>query len=467
MKTTNSLYILAMVGLACSFGKPPTVYAMEPAREFLNELRAAHLFDLAVEYLDGVKDSPLVPTEFKETLAYERGVTMVKWATLQKDYGIREKQLDEAQDVLRKFIRSQPKNPLVSAANNELGNLLVQRAGIKVELAKKSDDRVTRDKLFQESKGMYDEAIKVLIIVLADLKGKLEEFPKGRNPNLAAKQIALRDELRAAYLQCQLLKAAAREEMAETEPKGSKPHTELLLAAAKEYGAIYEKYRTRLAGLYARLYQGRCYAKMNDHKEALAILADLLDQPDQPQEFRDLKVKTLLLACESWFAFMPTRHEAAIKRLTPFLDTARPDEVKTEPFLTLQLWLAKVYKARGEDLMLREPEKKTEIVQSLSKAKSLASFVSFRPSMVQLEAQQIFPGRTFSITDFPELQREPRTFCRIQSCRKAGFFGDAGRRAAGQGAFQAVIRAGCQRNRKVTPYQDLPTPRQVCKTDGK
>src|SRR5262245_46186982 len=106
-------------------------FSAEPAREFLNELRNNNLYDIAVEYIDRMKDSPLVPAEFKETLTYERGVTLVKGAHFVKDANLREKQLDEAQVVLKDFIANQPRHVLASSANNELGNLLAQRAGLR------------------------------------------------------------------------------------------------------------------------------------------------------------------------------------------------------------------------------------------------------------------------------------------------------------------------------------------------
>ena len=50
---------------------------MEQAREFLDILREHRYYDEAIEYLDSLKDSPLVPVNFKETLLYERGLTLV------------------------------------------------------------------------------------------------------------------------------------------------------------------------------------------------------------------------------------------------------------------------------------------------------------------------------------------------------------------------------------------------------
>jgi cellulose synthase operon protein C len=112
----------------------------------------------------------------------------------------------------------------------------------------------------------------------------------------------LRDILRTDYLQAQLLAAAVKEETADTKKPGSPEYKALVTTAAEQYGEVYDKYRTRLAGLYARMYQGRCSQKLGNHKDALSYFGELLEQPDNPEEFRTLKTKTLLLAKDSWRA---------------------------------------------------------------------------------------------------------------------------------------------------------------------
>ena len=90
--------------------------------------------------------------------------------------------------------------------------------------------------------------------------------------------------------------------MADTMAKDSKEWTQTLTAAADAYKKIYEDYRTRIAGLYARMYQGRCLQKLGKHKEAAAFFNELLANPDSPDAFRALKLKVMALAVEFWMA---------------------------------------------------------------------------------------------------------------------------------------------------------------------
>src|SRR5690606_20773630 len=177
-----------------------------------------------------------------------------------------------------------PNHPLASSAQKQIGNLFVERARIVVERAKKSSNAAE----MTAANGLYQQAYESFDSTQKGIAKKLEAL--GPNPP-DPKAVELRDTLRIDYLQTQLLAAAIREEMADTVEKDAAKYKETLTAAAKEYGEIYDKYRTRLAGLYARMYQGRCHQKMGDDKEALSYLSELLEEPDSADEVRTLKTK--------------------------------------------------------------------------------------------------------------------------------------------------------------------------------
>ena len=100
----------------------------EPARQFLDGLRERGYHDVALEYLQRMKDNPLAPVELREIYLYEQGATLIEASREQRDMAIRATQLDEAQSSLQQFIRGQtfsfsaplvdptPPNPLPPAA---------------------------------------------------------------------------------------------------------------------------------------------------------------------------------------------------------------------------------------------------------------------------------------------------------------------------------------------------------------
>jgi len=357
------------------------VDAGEPAREFLAGLRERGYYDMAVEYLEQMKTSPLAPVELKETLLYELGTTLIQSSRDQRDIKLREAQLEEASQALQRFVGMMPDHPLVTSANSQLGNLKVERARIKVEQSKLPGAK--KDALLAEAADVYNEAYTVFERAQAELRERLNKLMN--IPPDDKKAIELRDILRTDYLQAQLLGAAVKEEMADTKKPGSEEYKSLLATAGEQYGEIYEKYRTRLAGLYARMYQGRCSQKLGNYKDALSYFGELLDQPDNPEEFRTLKTKTLLLAKDCWRD--SKLNAEAVNKLGPWVDSARPNESKEPDWLDLRLGLAKAQWAFAQDLKGTNP-KDAQIKRFESDARKNAQFVSRIPGDWQQPARQ-------------------------------------------------------------------------------
>lgn len=353
----------------------------EPAREFLAGLRERGYYDMAVEYLEQMKTSPLAPMELKETLLYELGTTLIQSSRDQRDIKLREAQLEEAGQSLQRFVGMLPDHPLVTSANSQLGNLKVERARIKVEQAKQPG--ANKAKLLAEAAEIYADAYAVFDRAQIELRERLSKM--NNIPPDDKKAHALRDTLRTDYLQAKLLGAAVKEEAADTAAAGSAEQKELLTAAAEQYGEIYEKWRTRLAGLYARMYQGRCSQRLGNHKDALSYFSELLEQPDNPDEFRVLKTKTLLLAMDSWRA--SKLHAEAVQRLGTWVDGARPNESKDQDWLELRLGLAKAQWLFAQDLKSSKP-KDPQVRRSESDARKNAQAVSRSSGDIQQAARK-------------------------------------------------------------------------------
>lgn len=357
---------------------------VEPARQFLQGLRERGYYDTAIDYLNMLKASKLAPADFQDTVHFELGTTLIEASRSQRDLALREKQLNEARDALTRFVSQYPNHPLVNSANSQLGNLLVERARIKMEQSRQPKGDTAA--LLAAARQQYDEAHTVFSRAQIDLKERLTKM-KVVDPK-DTKSVELRDQLRADYLQVQLLAAAVREETAETVPKGSQDYTALLNEAAAQYGEIYDKYRTRLAGLYARMYQGRCMRKLEKLKEALTFFAELLEQPDRPEEFRILKAKAMQLAAPIWLASKPPLYQEAVKWLTPWLDNAKPAEARQADWLELRLALAEAQWGLAETAKKRKGgERQVGIWES--DARKNALFVSKQPGELQQKAREL------------------------------------------------------------------------------
>ena len=259
----------------------------EPAQAFLDGLRERGYFDTAADYLDAALDSPLVPGKFKQTALYEKGLILVLGASHERDPAIQETQLDEGQQALQQFVTDQPSHLLATAARSQLGNVLVKRAGIRVERARRWRPAQKQAET-KAALAMYDDAAKVFAALVTELAERKKKFSAAIDEKTDPELAAQRDRVRTDYLQAQIFAAATQEEKAMAFDAGSKEQIEALTKASDGYKTVYEEYRTRMAGLYARMYQGRCQHKLGKYKDASSIFTHLLDNPDTP-EFRPLR----------------------------------------------------------------------------------------------------------------------------------------------------------------------------------
>lgn len=403
-----------IVALPWMFTLSVSALAGEPARAFLEGLRARGYHDTALDYLKAMETSPLAPPDLRQTIPYETALTLVESSRGQRDMEVRFQFLDEAQKLLKSFVESQGSHPKARAAQSQLGNLIVERARIKVEQSKAGNDKT----LLKQAHNLYEQAFKEFAALEAAVSKELEQIPKVLDTK-DKKQAALaqrRTQLRADNLQTELLAAAIREEMADTVPDGSKQASDYLTEAADRYDVIYKKYRSRLAGLYARMYQGRCNQRLGKTKDALGYYGELLDQPDTPEAFRVLKTKTLSLAMECWLAPHEKKYVEAIKRASDWLLTA-PRNTEREPdMLAIRLSLARAYKMQADDYETRQPRDTRVIKSSIEAAKKHAKAVADEPGKLQEEAQQLvvkLGGRRIDAGDTP-----PQNFTEAQVAAK-------------------------------------------------
>ena len=401
------------VALAALAAFASSAAAIEPAQEFLDGLRERGYYDIALEYLDSAAQNPAVPVQFKQTILYEKGVTLVQGAKYQRDSGLREKQLDEGQQVLQQFIGANPNSILSVGARSQLGNVIVERARNRMERSKKLSISEKQNAI-KEARGLYEEAITVFAALVEELRERLKAYPAALDEKKDAKRVEERDRFRTDFLQSQLLVAATREELSETMEKGSKEQVDTLTKAADEYKEVYEKYRTRLAGLYARMYQGRCLQKLGKHKEASAIFNEQLANPDEPEAFRTLKNKVMALAVESWYE--QKLYKELIEKATKTIDAARPAEDKTDEFMYMRLTVARAAKAYADELKKANPRDPL-VKKYLTDGRTLLTYVTKFPSEYQDPARKLLPdftGGDVAASDRPE----PKTFIEARTAAK-------------------------------------------------
>ncbi|MGI8981414.1 MAG: hypothetical protein ACR2FY_19480 [Pirellulaceae bacterium] len=415
MRRLSPRWLLSTLLLAAAAPWLPQVQAVEPAREFLDALRRQKYHDVAIDYLNSIEGNPAVPVAFKETLQYERGLTLVEGAKFQRDIVIREKWLNDAQQVLSQFVTQQGTSPLINAARSQLGNLLVERARLKM---KKSEKQVgaEKTKLYGEARVLYTEAKVVFEKLVDELRERLKAYPASITEKSDPKKYEERERLRLDFLMAQLLIPATTEELAETHPKGPE-QTKAYTDAAAGYKKIYENYRTRMAGLYARLYQARCNQKLGKHKEAIGYFtSDLLSNPDSPDEFHKLRVKTMELALDSWLA--EKMHKEIMDKAYPVVNEARANEDKTPEFMEMRVKIATAAKLRIAELRKEKPVNTNEIKKLLNAGKKFATEASRATGPWQNDARKLIADFAGGDTETVAQKPDPKTFVDARNAGK-------------------------------------------------
>ncbi len=316
---------LGMVSVAAVLFAAASGLAVEESRKFLDALRERGLHEQAVYYLEKMKDSPLAAAEFKEVIDYEAGATLINAAMTGRVMAVREKQLEQARTHFEKFVKEHPGHPMIFSARSQLANLLVQRGRIEREKADEAENADARENIAVEARKLLDEAEIVFSEQEAQAIEEHERFPKFI-PQEEAKRIEERDQVRRDILEARMALAGVKYELAVTYPKGGDGFKKTMKEAAERYGEVYEKYSTRLVGLYARMWEGRCYKELGDHVRAFEAFEELLEQPDEPTAFRALANRVLVLELETCLLSEVREYKKAMDRAAAWLEKTRGAE---------------------------------------------------------------------------------------------------------------------------------------------
>jgi hypothetical protein len=374
--------------------------AGEPFQAFIDGLRDRNLYDSALDYLVEMRTSTLLTNEQKTMIPYEEGRTLIDQARNERDGNQKAKQLDLARDKLQEFVKANGYSPLVGAASMQLGNVIVERGRMALESSGRPSQLQNKEVLVKQARDYFQQSQKVFDEAEKKFEEKLAAFPKFIDPK-DTKQIEDRDQARRDSIQSQLYAAAVLYETAKTYPDNSADAKKALQTAADKYQKTYERYRTRLAGLLARIKQGQCYQDMGDRRRALGLYADILGQPDDLEEFRKLKASALYLSMQCWTDPDEKKFELAAIKGEEWLVKARGLEDRQPDWLAVRYYTALAHKQTADDQ--KDPgQKKNE----LNKARDNANQVARLPGAYQDMAKSLIK----QITGNEGLDKEPTNF---------------------------------------------------------
>lgn len=366
-----ALFCLLMLGCLT----PRISLAVEPALEFLQGLRERRYYDSALQYLEQIQTRKDLPPEVQQVLPYERGETLLQSAKELTNLDAQRQQLDAAQAAFEEFVKAQPNHPLGGRANTARGQILLEKARVDIWDGDKPSNEGNRAKFRDGARQAIASARKIFEQARDQHKATWEKFPT-YIPEDQKVERAARDEAEELYIRAQLDIAQCTYWEAQTYDKTSKERKDLLVKSAEEFEKIHTRYRSQIGGLYARIWQGKCFEEQGGAEGiriALGIYEEILGHDGTTAAMRSLKDRALRfrLICLNY----PERHDyqLVVQEAEAWLKDAR-DRARTDVGLGIQWELCRAQEALGGDRNAKETDRKNNLTQALNRARTISRY---------------------------------------------------------------------------------------------
>ncbi len=298
MAESRNFSVLMMVFLCAVVSS--TALAQKPApkvsREahFVEALRQRGYFDYAQLYLDEAEKNPATPAEFKVVIPYERAVTFLEAGRQAASPTEKTPLYDRAVGFLDQFVKANPNHALAADANSQRGRILLGKARVEVWQSQ-SPSNASNRATFQESGRVQVLAARKIFQVAHDQYMKAwKAYPTFVDRGQQADLFEKRKRAEALYMRAQYDLALCTYEQAQTHDRGSEPYVKLATQAANEFETIHTRYRSQVLGLYARMWQGKCFEEQDDINKAMGIYKELLGHPGGSATMRVIQDQVLL-----------------------------------------------------------------------------------------------------------------------------------------------------------------------------
>ena len=129
-----------------------------------------------------------------------------------------------------------------------------------------------------EARGFFDQGRAAFVAAEEKLKAAFAKYPPfipEGDPKKAEKE-----GVHTSLMMAQLQTAIVDYEQGQTYPLGSPERTKILAEGLTKFENLYKSYRTQMAGLTARMWQGKCYEEQGELGKAMGIYNELMEHLD-------------------------------------------------------------------------------------------------------------------------------------------------------------------------------------------
>ena len=364
MKQRCLWLVLALAAQATS------VPAADLHLEFVEGLRSRRYFDTAVLYLDQIESDPTLPADVRQVIPFERGVTLLKSARSLGPEARREP-LDRALAQFEAFTAANPDHPLAAQANTEQANILLENARLAIWQARSPNNQGNAQTLRDEARQLINQARVVFQKAHDQHKAAWEAFPVFIDES-DRQQRQAREQALTAYMQSQLDLAMCAYEEAQTQSPDSAEFKQQLTVAAEAFEAIHTQYRTVVVGLYARMWQAKCFEEQGDLRKALGIYDELLRHTSDSRSYQVLKgnVRHFWCICQN----QRDEHQLVIQAAEEWIAAQRNQSAMLRSSFGIGIrWeYVQALEARAEDRTLAPRDKEQLLRKALNEAEDIS-----------------------------------------------------------------------------------------------
>jgi hypothetical protein len=275
---TRRLLVVSAIVLALY----PAVRAEERHLDFVYALRDQGYYDTAIEYLRGIAGRADLPAPIKDVLDYEIGELLLLQATDERDLVKRDQQLEDSRVHLQRFVDAHANHARAPGAMTDLALILVERGRVAVMQSNSPAKRAQRPEFQQQARDLFGKARTQFQEAEKQFLVEYKKFPSYIDPNnpRSKQQIEDRREAHLNLMQAQLNLAVIEYEYAQSFDRETKEFKDTLNLAVKKFEDVYKNYREWLAGLYARMWMGKCFEEMGDIRKAVGFYEELEKHED-------------------------------------------------------------------------------------------------------------------------------------------------------------------------------------------
>ena len=368
---------LALAILCTLFALPTSGSSEESYIEFAQGLRAKGYYDAAGWYFDQLEARKNLPQEIRTVLPFERALTLLQGARVLRSPAAQADQLDQAQRYLQQFIKQAGKqHPLFARANSEQAQILLGKARVAVLLSQEAGSDTNRAQFQEEARGLIAKARAIYKTAFDAHKLLLEKFPTYIDQQQEREQFAARDDEQDAVIRTQIDLARCTYEEARTYDADDPKFKSGLSAAADQFEEVYVEHRRSVAGLYAQLWQGKCFEEHGGKDgigKAIGLYKQLLDHEGDNADLQTLqrKAKLFRLICLN----KPERKDYAlvVKEADEWMKQNR-SYGQTDVGLGVRWELIQALVKRADDRSLDEKDRRAILIRAQKECALLNKF---------------------------------------------------------------------------------------------